>query len=87
MIDRAIAILEAVKGEPVGIDMANRIIAAFLPDDCTKMTEEQKASYFVREIRWRIKLRLQRHEESLAAEKAMQEARDDIEDAIDLGID
>jgi hypothetical protein len=60
MIARALAILEALKGSSVGPVVAERVIAAFLPQgiDPDTLTNEQKAAYFVQEMRRLTKQRV-----------------------------
>ena len=89
MIARALAILEGIKGGPVDAAIANRVIAAFLPEDIDigALTNEQKAAHFVQEARQMIKLRVLQFEEQMAIEAAMLAARADIEGNVDLGSD
>jgi len=89
MIARALAILEAITGGPVDADLANRIIAAFLPEnvDPATLTNLEKATLFVREYRRLTKLRVLQFEEQIATEAAMLAVRADVETDIILGDD
>ena len=89
MIARALAILEALKGSGVGPVVAERVIAAFLPQDIDPdtLTNEQKAAHFVQEMRRLTKQRVLQFEEEEAAEAARLVARADVEANVDLGND
>jgi hypothetical protein len=89
MIARALAILEALKGGTVDAVTVDRIVTAFIPDgiDAETLTNEEKATYFVREMRRMTKLRVLQSEEEAAAEAARLAARVDIETNVDLGTD
>jgi len=89
MIPRAIAIIEALAGVPVSNALMLRVADAFLPEgvDSLTATNEEKATYFVRELRRRTKLRVLQFEEEAAAEAARLAARADVEAGVDLGSD
>lgn len=89
MIARAQAILDALLGAPVSLDVANRVIAAFLPEgiDPGTLTNEEKATYYVREMRRLTKLRVLQFEEQAAAEAAQLAARADVEANVLIGDD
>jgi len=89
MVARALAILEAMKGGTVDAVVVDRIVAAFIPQgiDPETLTNEEKATYFVRAMRRMTKLRVLQSEEEAAAEVARLAAREDVEANVDLGID
>lgn len=89
MIARALAILEGIKGGPVDAAIANRVIAAFLPEavDPLTLTNEEKATFFVQEMRRLTKLRVLQFEEEAAAEAARLAARADVETNVLIGDD
>lgn len=89
MIARAQAILDGIAGFAVSPAIANRVIAAFLPEgiDPSTLTNEEKATYYVREMRRLTKLRVLQFEEQAAAEAAMLAARADVEAGVLIGDD
>ena len=89
MIPRAQAILDAIAGTPVNATIANRVIAAFLPEgvDPATLTNEEKATFYVRDMRRRTKLRVLQFEEEAAAEVARLAARANVEAGVNLGDD
>lgn len=89
MIVRAIAIIEALAGEPISQELMLRIAEAYLPDDADPLTATnlEKATAFVRGVRRDVKLRVLQSEESAAAEAAMLAARADVETNVLIGDD
>ena len=89
MIARAQAILDGIAGFAVSPAVANRVIAAFLPEgvDPGTLTNDEKATYYVREMRRMTKLRVLQSEESAAAEAARLAARADVETNVLIGDD
>jgi hypothetical protein len=89
MIQRAIAIIEALAGGTVSQDLMLRVANAYLPDgvDPETATNQEKAEAFVRGVRRQVKLRVLQSEESDAAEIARLAARADVEANVDLGSD
>ena len=89
MIPRAQAILDALAGTPVNATIANRVIAAFLPEgvDPATLTNEEKATFYVRDMRRRTILRVLQFEEEAAANAARLAVRVDVETDIILGDD
>ena len=89
MIARAQAILDGIAGFAVSPAVANRVIAAFLPEgvDIELLTNEEKATYFVREMRRLAKQKVLRFEEEAAAEAARLAARADVETNVLIGDD
>jgi len=89
MIARAQAIIDGIAGFAVGPVVANRVIAAFLPEgiDPATLTNEEKATYYVREMRRLTKLRVLRFEEGAAADAALLAARADVEANVLIGDD
>jgi len=89
MIPRAIAIIEALAGVPVSNALMLRVADAFLPEgvDPLTATNEEKATFFVRELRRVTKQRVKLTEEEAAAEVARLAARAAVEADVDLGND
>jgi hypothetical protein len=89
MIQRAIAIIEALAGGTVSQDLMLRVAEAYLPEgvDPETATNEEKATAFVRGVRRDVKLQVLRSEEQDASEAAMLAARADVENNVDLGND
>ena len=89
MIPRAIAIIEAMAGAPVSNALMLRVADAFLPEGVDPLiaTNEEKATYFVREMRRVTKQRVKLTEEEAAAEVARLAARAAVESDVDLGSD
>jgi hypothetical protein len=89
MIVRAQAILDAIAGFPVNVSIANRVVAAFLPEgvDPETLTNEEKATYYVREMRRMTKWQVLQFEEQAAAETALLAARADVEANVIIGDD
>ena len=89
MIQRAIAIIEALAGGVVTQELMLRVADAYLPEgvDPLLATNEEKATYFVRGVRGQVKQRVLQSEEQAAAEAALLAARADVNLNVDLGDD
>lgn len=89
MIQRAIAIMEALAGGPVDPALMLRVARAFVPDgiDPDGLTNVELATYFVRGVRRLVKNRVLGSEEQAAMEIALQEARAAVEAEVGLGND
>lgn len=89
MIQRAIAIIEALAGGPVSNDLMLRIANSYLPDgiDPETATNLEKATYLVRGVRRQVRYQVLSSEEQKAAEAAQLAARDDVNTNVDLGND
>ena len=89
MIERAMAIIEALAGGTVSNELMLRVADAYLPDDVDPevATNLEKATYFVRGMRRQVKLRVLQSEEEDAAEVARLAARANVEANVGLGDD
>ena len=89
MIQRAIAILEALAGGTISQDLMLRIAAAYLPEgvDPETATNLEKATHFVRGVRRQVRLHVLSIEEHTAAEAALLAARAAVDAEVDLGND
>jgi len=89
MIQRAIAIIEALVGGPVTQALMLRVAEAYLPDEAAPETATnlEKATYFVRGVRGQVKQRVLQSEEQDEMEAAMLAARADVEANVGLGND
>jgi len=89
MIQRAIAIIEALTGGTVSQALMVRIAEAYLPDDVdpNTATNLEKATYFVRGVRSRVRTQVLFSEEERDAEIARLAARAKVNSEVDLGND
>lgn len=89
MIARAIAIIEGIAGGTVSNELMLRVADGFLPIDVdpTTVSNVDKATNFVREIRRMTIQRVFESEEERAAEIARLAAREDVNSGVDLGSD
>ena len=89
MIQRAIAIIEALAGGTVTQALMLRVAEAYLPEgvDPLVATNEEKATAFVRGVRRQVKQAVLVSEEQEAAEAALLAARADVEANVGLGDD
>lgn len=89
MIQRAIAIIEALAGGTVSQALMLRVAEAYLPEgvDPLTATNDEKATAFVRGVRRQVKQSVLVSEEQDAAEVALLAARADVENNVDLGND
>jgi len=89
MIQRAIAIIEALAGGVVTQELMLRVAEAYLPPDVDPLvaTNEEKATAFIRGVRRQVKQAVLVSEEQDAVEVAMLAARADVDANVDLGSD
>jgi len=89
MIQRAIAIIEALAGGTVDQDLMLRIANAYLPEgvDPLTATNVEKAGHLVRGVRQQVKQRVLQSEEQIAYEAAMLTARANVNANVNIGED